>query len=113
MEFFLVYIREAHAVDAWAIPVNKREGFEAPTARNYEEKDSYASLCVRKLNIEIPAVVDRMDYPVEAHYSAWPDRLYLVDRAGSVAYKGRPGPRGFKPAELEAAIEKELGVAAD
>ncbi len=109
MEFFLVYIREAHAVDAWAVAVNKREGFEVPLARSYEEKDSYASLCVRKLNIEIPALVDSMDYPVEAHYTAWPDRLYLIGREGHIAYKGRPGPGGFKPAELKAAIEEELG----
>lgn len=108
MEFFLVYIREAHAVDAWPLAVNRREGFEVRLARDYEEKDTYASLCVRKLNIEIPALVDSMDYPVEAHYTAWPDRLYLVDREGKIAYKGRPGPGGFKPSELEAAIKEEL-----
>ncbi len=33
----------------------------------------------------------------------------IVDRTGRVAYKGEPGPAGFRPAELEAAITKILG----
>jgi len=32
--------------------------------------------------------------------------LYLIDREGRVAYKSRPGPFGFKPDELKAALEK-------
>lgn len=96
-------------MDAWPVAANARDGFEVRLARDYEEKDSYADLCVRKLNIEIPALVDRMDFPVEAHYTAWPDRMYLVDVDGQIAYKGGMGPGGFKPAELEAAIETELG----
>ncbi len=106
-----MYIREAHATDGWPLPVNAREGFEVPVARSYEEKESYADMCVRKLNIELPALVDRLDYPVEADYSAWPDRIYLVGRDGSIAYKGRPGPRGFKPGELEEALRRELRIA--
>ncbi len=38
--FLLVYVREAHAGDAWALKVNKRKGFEVPLALTYEEKDS-------------------------------------------------------------------------
>jgi hypothetical protein len=30
----------------------------------------------------------------------------LIDRDGKVVFKSRPGPFGFKPAELEAAIKK-------
>jgi hypothetical protein len=33
-----------------------------------------------------------------------PDRLYLLDRGGRVAYKGGRGPMGFKPGELEQSI---------
>ena len=84
VEFLLVYVREAHAADAWALQVNKRQGFEVPLARNYEEKDHYADLCVRKLDIEFPTLVDRMDFPVEADYTAWPERLYLVDADGKI-----------------------------
>ena len=42
-------------------------------------------------------------------YSGMPDRLYLIDKSGRVAYKGGRGPFGFKPGELEHAI-KDLGL---
>jgi len=108
VQFLLVYIREAHAGDAWSLKVNALQGFEVPLARTYEEKDGYADLCVRKLDIEFPTLVDRLDFPVEEHYTSWPERMYLVDKDGIVVYKGRPGPFGFEPDELEEAIVKEL-----
>ena len=37
-------------------------------------------------------------------YSGMPSRLYLIDRAGRIAYQSGRGPFGFKPAELEQAI---------
>ena len=52
----------------------------------------------------MPLVVDEIDDRVGHAYSGMPDRLYLIDRAGRVAYKGGRGPFGFKPAELDQAI---------
>ena len=49
-------------------------------------------------------MVDRFDDATEKAYSGWPDRLYLIDRDGRIAYKSRPGPFGFEPAALEAAL---------
>jgi hypothetical protein len=34
--------------------------------------------------------------------------LYLVGRDGRIAFQGDEGPFGFKPDELERAIEQEL-----
>jgi type I thyroxine 5'-deiodinase len=61
---------------------------------------------VRNLGIELPAVVDEPDNRTERAYTGWPDRLYLIDRDGRVAYKSRPGPFGFEPSELEAALRR-------
>jgi hypothetical protein len=52
----------------------------------------------------MPLLVDGMDDKVGKAYSGMPDRLYLIDREGRVAYKGGRGPFGFKPGELEQAI---------
>ena len=68
-----------------------------------------ARTCVRKLSIEIPALIDDFSSTTEVAYAAWPDRLYVIDRDGKVAYKARPGPFGFKPADVNAALER-LGV---
>ena len=64
---------------------------------------------MKKLGIEIPALVDNFDDATDTVYSGWPDRLYLIDRDGSVAYKSGPGPFGFKPEELEKAIADAVG----
>jgi hypothetical protein len=52
----------------------------------------------------MPMVVDEMDDRVGHAYSAMPDRLYIVDRSGRVAYKAGRGPSGFKPEEMEQAL---------
>jgi len=43
---------------------------------------------------------------VEKAYAAWPDRLYVVDNKGKIAYKSGKGPGGFKPLEMAAALRK-------
>jgi hypothetical protein len=49
-------------------------------------------------------MVDEMDDRVGRAYSGMPDRMYLIDRKGRIAYKGGRGPFGFKPGELEQAL---------
>jgi hypothetical protein len=63
-----------------------------------------ADLCMTRLGIQLPAVVDDFDDSTDTAYSGWPERLYLIDREGRIAYKSKPGPFGFKPADLEAAL---------
>jgi hypothetical protein len=36
------------------------------------------SACVRKLGIQIPAVIDEFGNSTEQAYTGWPDRLYLI-----------------------------------
>lgn len=52
----------------------------------------------------MPVLVDEMDDRVGHAYSGMPDRLYLIDREGRVAYKGGRGPFGFKPGDLEQSL---------
>lgn len=66
---------------------------------------------MRKLGIEIPALVDDFHNSTDTTYAGWPDRLYVVDREGRIAYKSSPGPFGFKPAEMERALADLLGAA--
>jgi iodothyronine deiodinase-like protein len=108
VEFLLVYIREAHPTDGRQAAPNVREGILLSTAKDIGQKEEYASSCVRNLGIKFTTVVDDMDARTELNYMGWPDRLYLVGKDGRIAWKGGPGPQGFKPPELEAAIQAEL-----
>ncbi len=80
-----------------------------PTARTDERKAGHADLCVIKLDIKFPTLVDKIDNRAELAYAGWPDRLYLIDKDGRVGYKSAKGPAGFKPQELEAAIRGLAG----
>ena len=110
MQFFVVYIREAHALDSRS-PMG---GGGMPIVEDpisLRERQGVAQVCMSKLALEgMPALVDDMDDTANNAYAAWPDRLYLVGKDGNVAYHGGRGPFGFKPDELEEAIQKELGV---
>jgi hypothetical protein len=39
-----------------------------------------------------------------------PDRLYLIAPGGRVLYKSKPGPFGFHPEDLAAAIQQNLAL---
>jgi len=101
-----VYITEAHPSDVWQMQSNIKDKVVFASPRNEDERASVAGTCVRKLGIEVPALLDEFGNSTEGAYTAWPDRLYLIDRNGRVAYKSKPGPFGFKTKELKAAIQK-------
>jgi type I thyroxine 5'-deiodinase len=108
VEFFVVYIREAHATDSpWPMSDPDSPIVEEPA--DALERLAVAQRCMAALALRpMPALVDGLDDAVDEAYEAWPDRLYLIDRDGRVAYRGPPGPFGFKPDELADAIDREL-----
>ena len=106
MAFLVVYITEAHPSDVWQMQSNLKDNVVFASPKNEEERAFVAGACVRKLGIKFPAVLDGFDNTAEKAYTGWPDRLYLIDQRGKVAYKSRPGPFGFEPDELKAALKR-------
>ena len=109
VSFFVVYIQEAHTTDGWQVPDNEREGVVYEKPKRAEEREAVAEACVVSLKLSIPTLIDEMTNEVDRAYAALPDRLYLIDAEGRIAYKSGPGPMGFKPQELEAAIGEAAG----
>jgi type I thyroxine 5'-deiodinase len=106
MAFYAVYILEAHPTDVWQMQSNIKDNVLFASPKNEEERAFVAGACVRKLGIKFPAVIDGFNNATEVAYTGWPDRLYLIGSDGTVLYKSKPGPFGFKPSELEAAIKR-------
>jgi hypothetical protein len=106
----VVYITEAHPSDVWQMQSNVKDKVVFASPRSEEERGFVAGACVRKLGIEIPAVLDEFGNSTENAYTAWPDRLYVIDGSGRVAYKSRPGPFGFSAERLNAAIQKVVSA---
>lgn len=90
----------------WQTENNLKENVVFASPRNEEERALIAGACVRKLNLKFPAVLDEFGNSTERAYTGWPERLYLIDRQGRVAYKSKAGPYGFKPDELESALRR-------
>jgi len=87
---------------------NIKDNVVFASPKTEDDRAFIAGACVRKLGIEFPAVLDEFGNSTEQAYTGWPDRIYLIDSQGRVAYKSRPGPFGFKPDQLGAALAQTL-----
>jgi type I thyroxine 5'-deiodinase len=105
----VVYITEAHPSDVWQMESNVKEKVVFASPKSEDERAMVAGACVRKLGIKFPAALDEFGNSTEQAYTGWPDRIYLVDTGGKVAYKSKPGPFGFKPDQLAAALSRVSG----
>ena len=110
--FFIVYIKEAHPQDGWTLTYNRRSGIEPRDPRSTEERTEVAASCALRLHTSIRVLIDEIDNEVAREYGGWPDRLYLIGKDGRIAFQGAAGPFGFKPEQLEQAIQAELASAA-
>ena len=73
-----------------------------------EDRAEVANTCILNLDLSIPAIIDDMDNTAGAAYRGMPDRLYIVDKEGRIAYRGGKGPGGFKPLEMEEVLKRLL-----
>jgi alkylhydroperoxidase family enzyme len=102
--FLGVYVREAHPTDGWREEGNDLKQIAIPQPLNLDDRLGVAKRCCSTLQLSTPLLVDGMDDRVGHAYSGMPDRIYVIDRAGRVAYKGGRGPFGFKPREMEQSL---------
>jgi hypothetical protein len=102
--FLMVYVREAHPTDGWAMESNTRAGVAAAQPKTLLERTAVCDQFCERLKPTIPVVVDDVNDAVGNAYSGMPARLYLIDRRGRVAHKSGRGPFGFKVGELEQAL---------
>lgn len=104
VEFFVVYVQEAHPTDGWQVESNVQESVLFRQHQNYAERESAAQSCSIDLHIGLPVIIEEMDNAIDETYGAAPERLYLVDVDGRVAYHGGAGPHFFDLDEWEGAI---------
>ena len=114
----MIYIREAHPVDGWWLGrgllgfalklFRTKAATDIYDPQTIEQRRAVAGQCDDALKYGIRTYVDEMDDAVNKAYAAWPTRLYLVGLDERVEYAGGIGPFGFKPAELDRAIQGYL-----
>ena len=106
--FLTVYIKEAHAQDEWQMDANEKENVCYPQPRTLKDRVAIANDFARRFGYRVPLVVDDMDNKANALYAGWPERIYVIDERGTIVYKGKPGPFGYHPEEVEAWLAKRF-----
>ena len=108
--FFVIYIAEAHPVDGWQTESNEKASIQIRQHTNFAERRSAAQSCAGKLGLSIPTLIDGMNNAASNAFSAWPERIYIVNRDGKVHYRGGQGPYDFNPAEARDSLIEIVGV---
>ena len=105
----MVYIREAHPEDEWQLETNTSDGVVLAQPTTFSQRRTVADRCSVALRLTMPVVVDDMNNTVDNAYAAWPERLFVVDTDGLIAYAGTQGPFGFDPKHVRKWLRKNLG----
>ena len=95
VDFYLIYIREAHSIDGWQVFSNLNDDVLHPDPRDADERAELAGVCMLNLGFTIPTLLDNMQNEVDDKYAALPERLYALDKDGKVYYRGIMGSPGF------------------
>jgi len=101
-----VYILEAHANDEWPIGASYSCLAQHKTLA---ERVVAAQQLRTKYGLQLPVYVDAMDNNFDRAYCAWPERFYVVDPEGDVAFISHPDSEwGFSRAKIEQDVRKAI-----
>lgn len=110
IQFFNVYIAEAHASDGWALFRNMDEGIVHEQPTTVDERAEIAQVCLTKVRFKFPTLIDDIDDAVDIAYAAHPVRIYVIDRDGRVYYRTGMGPRDLDIDASLKAIEEQAAL---
>lgn len=96
-DFYLVYIKEAHAEDSNR-PVGYAKELGIKKHTNFGERCQVAERLFADKELTMPCLVDGMNDEANKAYHAYPDRIFVIRKDGKLAVAAKRGPFGFKPA---------------
>jgi hypothetical protein len=104
-----VYIREAHPQDEWQMKSNVDESICYPQPQTLAQRVAIANDFIQRFHFPLPISVDDMHETADLAYGGWPERIYIIDESGKIAYRGGLGPFNYHPEEARAWLEKKFG----
>jgi type I thyroxine 5'-deiodinase len=105
-----VYIREAHPLDEWQMKSNVDQNVCYAQPHTTEQRVAVANDFIQRFHFPVPFSVDDMHDIADHAYSAWPERIYIIDEQGKIAYRGGIGPFNYHPPEARSWLEKRFKV---
>ncbi len=112
-DFLTIYIREAHPIDEWRMRSNDADKDDVCYAqpKTLGQRVAIANDFTRRFKFALPFGIDDMTNAANNAYAAWPERLYILDAGGRIAYKGGNGPFKYDPGEVRNWLVQHLGAA--
>jgi hypothetical protein len=102
-------VREAHPTDEWQMKSNVKEDVCYAQPRTLEQRIAIANDFVQRQKYPVPFGIDDMTNAANDAYSAWPERIYIIDEQGKIAYAGGMGPFNYHPDEARAWLAARYG----
>ena len=104
-----MYIQEAHPTDGWQVLMNIDDDVVFDQPKTEQDRAEVAEACAIGLDLKMPMLLDRVSNAVDAAYAALPERLYVLDREGTIRYRSEMGPWGFDVDAFEKALGQQIG----
>ena len=109
-DFLTVYVREAHPTDEWQMKSNVKDDVCYAQPKTLEQRVAIANDFTKRFKYTMPFGIDDMSNAADAAYSAWPERIYIIDESGHIAYRGGMGPFNYKPEEARNWLAARYGA---
>jgi hypothetical protein len=105
-------VREAHPTDEWQMKSNLKDKDDVCYAqpKTLAQRVIIANDFIQRFKFNLPFGIDDMSNAADNAYSAWPERLYVIDESGRVAYRGGMGPFNYNPAEVREWLAARYGA---
>ena len=105
-----MYVREAHPTDEWQMKSNVKDDVCYAQPKTLAQRVAIAQDFTKRFKFPLPFGIDDMSNGADAAYAAWPERLYIIDESGHIAYRGGMGPFHYKPAEVRDWLAEKYGA---
>ena len=78
--------------------------------KTLEQRVVIANDFIKRFKFTLPFGIDDMSNAADNAYAAWPERIYIIDESGHIAYRGGMGPFNYKPEEAREWLAARYGA---
>jgi hypothetical protein len=110
VDFLTVYVREAHPTDEWQMKSNVKDDVCYAQPKTLQQRVAIANDFTRRFKFPLPFGIDDMGNAANDANAAWPERIYIIDESGHIAYRGGMGPFNYKPQEAREWLATRYGA---
>ena len=110
VQFYMVYISEAHPSDGWVTPQNLYDEIDYDQPVDEDQRAAVAHACQLGMEVKMPMLIDAIDNRIDEKYIAEPTLYYVIASDGTLVFNGAQGPRGLDPDAWETAIKEQIAA---